>query len=821
MLSTVPLHAKCTRALTFQNWWQAALQQLSAQVQAEAHTNTQEEERIALLMDQCVLGMQAPVQGILHLCQTTESQVTHLDQALATRRDAAAGVDSRDDINWGQFVNDTQKKYSEIKGWMEELATRDGDLQGFLDTACRSKRDMTSVLVRRLQRVAGLQGRLLGCKKQATALLSAAKSERSRRLTQVEMVLGLAGTYDNWRLEVHHRNCFYEALLTQAEMVSAWVQAVVDKEEERRMEFLERMQAVLPQALLQLLNERPLSRGGGSGHAARAPRMEVHVSARAKRLPIVNPPQGALDAASLLVPLVAQAHDQDTPARSPPAARYAASDAEPSADRIAALEAHVANLERELEEKERLWQKANEGKADLEVRLHLALERLALQQSRCEAAVQGLSKISTSIGVTAVTGAGSSSSSEAGGRGRGRRSNRASGDAEGTPLSAPAHPLLEMHNLDAIVAAVQRLALHGGGVATVVRGGECRGEGGDEAQGVDLGPAGGGSRKDDKAEKGLEQYDKGEWGLEQDDKGERGLEQDLVRTTAELDKTKSLFSKAMLNSAALEMDIKKLQEHARSDKTKRQRLMGALVKIASLVGAPPPVSISPAVLPILPRSTSGESSRESHRLSGEGFFALTSNALVTCSSPASPALSAAGGAMSAQREHILLSDERAHSAMSAAGGGMSAVERRNSSRHAAALEDNPEALEMLVAAVSAAVGDAENPKISLSRFSEGQVALFMPCGEDILDMHGCTLYVAFNVNCPRHFLHPSSLRDFLAQDPVCVCVCERERVRDPASRADAGATWQHGYRNATCYCLGYIHTYIQYVYTYIHTYVYI
>jgi hypothetical protein len=42
----------------------------------------------------------------------------------------------------------------------------------------------------------------------------------------------------------------------------------------------------------------------------------------------------------------------------------------------------------------------------------------------------------------------------------------------------------------------------------------------------------------------------------------------------------------------------------------------------------------------------------------------------------------------------------------------------------------------------------------------------MPCGEDILDKDGRTLYVAFNVNCPRHFLHPSSLQDFLAQDPV-------------------------------------------------------
>lgn len=266
------------------------------------------------------------------------------------------------------------------------------------------------MLVRRLQRVAGLQGRLLACKKQATALLSAAKSERSRRLAQVQMVLALADTYDHWRLEVHHRNCFYDALLAQvlapclgrpvlvlpspplplprppcivriarrmlsarrmqraacrerwrqglmllwqAEMVSAWVQGVVDKEEERRMEFLERMQAVLPQPLLQLLHERPLSRGGGIGHA-RAPRMEVHVSARAKRLPIVHPPLGALDAASLLVPLVSARGAQSDEGKAPnqghapvrsPGAGAASSSVEANAERHAALEAHVANLE--------------------------------------------------------------------------------------------------------------------------------------------------------------------------------------------------------------------------------------------------------------------------------------------------------------------------------------------------------------------------------------------------------------------------------------------------------------------------------------------
>jgi hypothetical protein len=41
----------------------------------------------------------------------------------------------------------------------------------------------------------------------------------------------------------------------------------------------------MPQALLQLLQERPNPRGGGHG---RAPRMEVHVSTRSKRLPILQ-----------------------------------------------------------------------------------------------------------------------------------------------------------------------------------------------------------------------------------------------------------------------------------------------------------------------------------------------------------------------------------------------------------------------------------------------------------------------------------------------------------------------------------------------------
>ena len=105
--------------------------------------------------------------------------------------------------------------------------------------------------------------------------------------TQVEMVLRLPQTYVEWCAEVHNRNVFFSQLLTQAEAVSAWVQAAVEKEEERRLDFLERLQKRLPQSLLELLGDRPPARGGHvCGHGlVRAPRMEVQVSARAKHLP--------------------------------------------------------------------------------------------------------------------------------------------------------------------------------------------------------------------------------------------------------------------------------------------------------------------------------------------------------------------------------------------------------------------------------------------------------------------------------------------------------------------------------------------------------
>jgi len=145
----------------------------------------------------------------------------------------------------------------------------------------------------------------------------------------------------------------------QAEAVSAWVQEAVDKEEERRVEFLQRMQPLLPHSLLELLQERPASSTGCGGHA-RAPRMEVQVSARAKRLPIVHRPEGLVDGAALVAPLLPcaasiesrtlrQAHDVavagGVAVQSVPRTSGHGQEAETSALRQGGLEQHVAHLE--------------------------------------------------------------------------------------------------------------------------------------------------------------------------------------------------------------------------------------------------------------------------------------------------------------------------------------------------------------------------------------------------------------------------------------------------------------------------------------------
>jgi hypothetical protein len=88
----------------------------------------------------------------------------------------------------------------------------------------------------------------------------------------------------------------FVCVVSQAEAVSAWVQEAVEREEERRIEFLDRMQRMMPNSLLQLLQEG----AGTCGGYTRVPRMEVHVSARSKRLPVVQaPPHAAVGSAHI------------------------------------------------------------------------------------------------------------------------------------------------------------------------------------------------------------------------------------------------------------------------------------------------------------------------------------------------------------------------------------------------------------------------------------------------------------------------------------------------------------------------------------------
>lgn len=41
------------------------------------------------------------------------------------------------------------------------------------------------------------------------------------------------------------------------------------------------------------------------------------------------------------------------------------------------------------------------------------------------------------------------------------------------------------------------------------------------------------------------------------------------------------------------------------------------------------------------------------------------------------------------------------------------------------------------------------PRISLTSFNEGDFALFMPLGKHRVDADGRTMYMAFNLECPR------------------------------------------------------------------------
>jgi len=215
---------------------------------------------------------------------------------------------------------------------------------------------------------------------------------------------------------------------------------------------------------------------------------------------------------------------------------------------------------------------------------------------RCGAAAVGLRRIGKSLGITPVSAAPPPSMWSGSGRGgRARRSSKAVGEKECPPH---ADVVLEQHNLDALAAAVEQLAL-GASLGIPLVGiplGDASPQAGVHApeplgsdrstaskeEGESDGVAAGGWPDSASPESAVSVA--GERGVEEGQQGWMRIRQELVSTRTELDKTKHLFSRAMLNAAALEMDIKKLQESTRIDKATRDRVVAALVKIASLVG---------------------------------------------------------------------------------------------------------------------------------------------------------------------------------------------------------------------------------------------
>jgi hypothetical protein len=219
-------------------------------------------------------------------------------------------------------------------------------------------------------------------------------------------------------------------------------------------------------------------------------------------------------------------------------------------------------------------------------------------------AVRGLGGIAAAIAFTPTPppSTPASASASSGARGvRGRRSSKATGTgaaaaaaASGVSMSAGGDTvglvgadgqsmalLLERHNVEALASAVQRLALLANQAGSPTK--QVAGDGGGGGGG------GGGDRKEGKEDggrdgdaQGNQNEDRcggdGRMGRNEQEEGQeqaqvsqlRGqlekTQRELERTQAELDKQKQLFSRAMTNAAALEMDIKKLQETCRLDK---------------------------------------------------------------------------------------------------------------------------------------------------------------------------------------------------------------------------------------------------------------
>ena len=151
---------------------------------------------------------------------------------------------------------------------------------------------------------------------------------------------------------------------------------------------------------------------------------------------------------------------------------------------------------------------------------------------------------------------------------RGRRSSKAHthADKEG---EGEHKGVLEEGTLGKLVAAVEAL-VHERNARSNDETGDARGAGmaGGDGGGGMLGSTSPVDKGRGEEEKRLGEKRVKEGEAREVEEEEARLSAELAKAHGELDKTKQLFSRAMVNAAALEMDIKKLQDAARVDKVR-------------------------------------------------------------------------------------------------------------------------------------------------------------------------------------------------------------------------------------------------------------
>eukprot|EP00960_Hanusia_phi_P059585 764224-Hanusia_phi.AAC.1 len=363
----------------------AAFQELEDLVNLEIRNGDDSEKAVVAEVENLLESMSSERSGIESFNSAISEDVRELEAILPELSNGG-----RDVGDLLELMNKLQSKYSQSKDGFNELPSHDNNHQKCMEGCLLSKKQMTEGILNKLQRVATLQGRLLDTKKKSDALLAGAVNERKRRINQVEIVLRLPETYKAWCEEVHRRNAYYDNLVANAEQISGAVQDLVDNEEERRLEFLEKYEPFLPAPLLDLLNE------GASGAGGHPPRMEIHVSRRPKQLPEIRLRELEDGDGGGFQLLQITREKADAAAKSggeEDEIRRAEEPDRRTTQDMEAVKSQVEELENELSEKERLWRKANEGKAELQLKLNETIERVNMERGQREKLQNALLRI--------------------------------------------------------------------------------------------------------------------------------------------------------------------------------------------------------------------------------------------------------------------------------------------------------------------------------------------------------------------------------------------------------------------------------------------